>query len=344
MSDKLTERNSSIELFRIVATFYVLIIHLNGWMAGGMVDFNDSSIGFDHKICQLLIESLTIVCVNSFLIISGWCGIKLNFSSIWKMWVLLFSIYVPFYLFGIFLGNPFSIKELLNKIIAFSCENYFIQNYLMLMLLSPVFNAFIENNKERMTIYAISLFLIEVVMESVFQNKCLFIAEGYSLFHFVTMYMLARVASLQKNKIISVAKYYWVIGYFICAVIVCLLSFTSYKYTWAYSNPVIVLESFCLFFPFLYKKFVNKYINWIARGTFAVYVIQVTNPIMNALFKLDQYAVATYDYPVYLTLMFGFAIVFFAVCIVYKEIIHRILNPMFDPVKRCIEIKINNIL
>ena len=29
------QRNSSVELFRILATFLVLIVHLNGWMAGG---------------------------------------------------------------------------------------------------------------------------------------------------------------------------------------------------------------------------------------------------------------------------------------------------------------------
>ena len=30
------ERNSSIELFRILATFLVLVIHWNGWFVGGI--------------------------------------------------------------------------------------------------------------------------------------------------------------------------------------------------------------------------------------------------------------------------------------------------------------------
>ena len=29
------QRNSSVELFRILATFLVLIVHLNGWLLGG---------------------------------------------------------------------------------------------------------------------------------------------------------------------------------------------------------------------------------------------------------------------------------------------------------------------
>lgn len=65
------QRNSSVELFRILATFLVLIVHLNGWMAGGLVDWNDSNISTLHKISQLIIQSLSVVCVNCFLIISG---------------------------------------------------------------------------------------------------------------------------------------------------------------------------------------------------------------------------------------------------------------------------------
>lgn len=35
---KKVERNSSIELFRILATFLVLVVHWNGWFVGGLPD------------------------------------------------------------------------------------------------------------------------------------------------------------------------------------------------------------------------------------------------------------------------------------------------------------------
>lgn len=93
---------------------------------------------------------------------------------------MLFTIYVPFYIFDLFTGHHFSLFEFANRIIAFSCESYFIQNYLMLLFLSPVLNSFIEKYKSKVTVYALSLFLIEVVMESLFDNQCLFIKNGYS--------------------------------------------------------------------------------------------------------------------------------------------------------------------
>ena len=143
-------RNSSVELFRILATFLVLIVHLNGWMAGGLVDWNDANITFIHKLSQLIIQSLCVVCVNCFLIISGWYGLKLKFASIWKMWVMLFSIYVPFYLLSCIFGSAdFSILTFVKKSLAFPCESYFVQNYLMLMFISPVLNSFIEKKEVR---------------------------------------------------------------------------------------------------------------------------------------------------------------------------------------------------
>ena len=32
----LKQRNSSVELYRIIATLTVLIVHFNGWFVGGM--------------------------------------------------------------------------------------------------------------------------------------------------------------------------------------------------------------------------------------------------------------------------------------------------------------------
>ena len=337
MGDK-KYRNSSVELFRILATFLVLIVHLNGWMAGGLVDWNDSNISTLHKVSQLIIQSLSVVCVNCFLIISGWYGLKLKFASVWKMWLFLFSIYVPFYLFDCFFGGAaFSLVTLVKKILAFPCESYFVQNYMMLLFISPVLNAFIEKDKSYLTIFALALFSIEVVMESVFQNKCLYIENGYSLFHFVTMYMLARAASIHKEKIMQVRKTWWVIGYFLCAALLCLLYFTPYKHTWAYSNPIIVIESFMLFFPFLYKTLYSNFINWVAGGAFVVYIIQVTNPVCGKLFTLNQYCLEQFSYIIYLLLMLLFCIVFFGVCLLYNEIMQKLLSPILVPIGNMLE-------
>lgn len=339
------QRNSSVELFRILATFLVLIVHLNGWMAGGLVDWNDNSLPMVHKVGQLIIQSLSVVCVNCFLIISGWFGLKLKFASVWKMWVLLVSIYVPFYLLSCIFGSAkFSVVGFAIRLLAFPCESYFVQNYMMLLFISPVLNSFIEKYKSHLVLFSVSLFGIEVIMESVFQNKCLHIEEGYSLFHFVMMYMLARTAYMNRERILKVKKMWWITGYFVCAAIICLMHFTPYKHNWAYSNPIVVIESFMLFFPFIYCSFNNRLINWIAGGAFAIYIIQVTSPVSGCLFKFDQYALNNFAYTSYLPLMFTFCIVFFAFGLIYNEMMHRILNPILRPFGNYLEKQISKII
>lgn len=337
------QRNSSIELFRILATFLVLIVHLNGWIAGGLVDWSDANITSLHKVTQLIIQSLCVVCVNCFLIISGWYGLNLKFASIWKIWVLLFSIYVPFYLLSCMFGcTDFSIFTFIKNSLAFPCESYFVQNYVMLMFISPVLNSFIEKHGVRhLTIFSLTLFAIEAIMESVFQNQSLYIKNGYSLFHFITMYFLARTAYMHRNKILAVNKHYWVLGYFLCAALVCLLHFTPYKHNWAYSNPIIIIESFMLFFPFLYRTFYNNFINWVAGGSLAVYVIQVTNPVCGKLFVLDQYILAHFSYTTYLIIMLFSALLFWSVCLLYNEAIQSIIIHLVKPLRNHIEVIIS---
>lgn len=324
----------------------MLIVHLNGWMAGGLVDWSDANITLLHKVTQLIIQSLCVVCVNCFLIISGWYGLNLKFASIWKMWVLLFSIYVPFYLLTCIFGRTdFSIFTLIKNILAFPCESYFVQNYVMLMFISPVLNSFIEKHGVRyLTIFSLTLFAIEAIMESIFQNQSLHIKDGYSLFHFITMYFLARTAYMHRNRILLVNKHCWVVGYFLCATFVCLLHFTPYKHNWAYSNPVIVIESFMLFFPFLYRTFYNNFINWVAGGSFAVYIIQVTNPVCEKLFVLDQYILAHFSYTTYLIIILFLALFFGGICLLYNEVIQSITAHLVKPLRNHIEIIISKII
>ena len=103
------KRNSSIELYRIIATFTVLIVHFNGWFVGGMRGFD-----FHHPTLfgagQMIIEALTCICVNMFLIISGYFGIRLKLTSVIRLCMLLALIYVPFYMVEVLVGETFSVK------------------------------------------------------------------------------------------------------------------------------------------------------------------------------------------------------------------------------------------
>lgn len=54
MGDKLS-RNSSIELYRILATISVLVIHFNGWFVGGLPQYFEFINITAFRIGQLVI-------------------------------------------------------------------------------------------------------------------------------------------------------------------------------------------------------------------------------------------------------------------------------------------------
>lgn len=96
---------------------------------------------------------------------------------------------------------------------------------------------------------------IEFVMDIVRGNECLGFNEGFSLIHFILLYMMSRVTSLYKTEILTIKPIIWILIYLFCIVLICICHIFDFQHTWSYSNPIIIVESFCLFFIFLYKPF-----------------------------------------------------------------------------------------
>lgn len=334
------KRDSSIETFRILATFLVLIVHFNGWFVGGITDPFDSEKDFSFRMGQMLISSLSVVCVNCFLIISGWYGVKFKLRSIWNIYILLVCIYVPFQLISsIYTGN-FSIFQLINNLLAFTRESYFVQCYLMLIFLSPIINSFIEKYGHKILSFVIVFWLIEIVMENLIDNKCLGFEDGYSLIHFILIYMLARTASIYKNKLLEVRRKKWIIGYFTCALLVCIGHILGFKHNWDYSNPIVVIESFCLFFIFIYKPFYNKKINWLAKSTFAVYIIHISSPVYNILVRVDNWLLGSLNYYAYVPSFIFVCVIIFFIGILYDKSREFLLSQLTDKLFNIINVKL----
>lgn len=324
------QRDSSIELFRILATFMVLVVHFTGWFVGGVSDPFDSSIPVAFRIGQPIIEAICIVCVNCFLIISGWFGLSLKFRSFWKLYTQLVFIYIPIYLLYSLYSGDFSILELIDRLLVFTKENYYIQCYAVLILLSPILNSFFEKYGRKSLPLVLVLWGVEAFMENIRGNISLGINSGYSIVHFVLIYLLARAASLYKDMIIKVKKSTWLIGYFMCAIIICLLHLAGFSHTWDYSNPIVVIESFCLFFVFLYKPFYNKTINWISASTLAVYIIHITHPMPTLFRTIDIFLLTNLPYAIYILAYFGICAIIFICCIFYDKCRIKLTNSLME--------------
>lgn len=295
------QRNSSIELYRIIATFSVLIVHFNGWFVGDwpLPDYDITNPTL-FRTGQMIIAALSIICVNMFVLISGYFGIKLKLSSVVRLYIYLVLIYVPLYLFRYISTHEFVFADFMERCFAISFAGYFIQCYFMLMILSPVLNSFIDKYGRDSLKWVLVFWGLEFWFGCLMNVEELGYNQGYSVIHFVLLYMIARCIKLYEDDIKKVKRWMWVLGYLISTIAIIICFMVGIRWCWDYSNPIVVFSSVCSFLPFLYVTFCNKIINWIASGTLAVYLIHVTYHIRSILSSLDVSLLETNSYPMYL--------------------------------------------
>lgn len=291
-----------------------------------------------HSITQSIIESLAIVCVNCFLVITGFYGIRFKGKKFWNLWVVLFSIYIPCEIAMEIYHGDIHLKALITDAIAFTHENYYAQCYLMLLFLSPILNTFIEKYGKRIVPYVLGFWCIEFVLDFVWRNKSLGFDSGYGLIHFVLMYMLGRTVYLYKDRIlkISTVKYVWI--YFLCTIVTTLLYLVGFNLQriYGYSNPLTILAAFSLFFAFLHKSFYNKWINRIASSTFAVFILHTCAPFCVIFQKVDVYTLLHNTYGMYLLIGVIVILSTFITCIVYDQLRIWLTKNFTDRVYGCI--------
>lgn len=315
------KRNSSVELFRILATFMVMTVHFNGWFVD-MGPFEEFSC---HSIIQGLIESFTCICVNSFLIITGWYGLQIKWRHFWTIYSIIVWIYVPFYMISSIYEGDFNFKTLIIQFIGIGSESYYIQSYLMLMFLSPILNSFINKYGKSILPYTIIFWFIEFFLDCVLNNKCLGFGGGYQLTHFVFMYLFGRTASLYKDDLF---KLFNVLNIILITIGGTLTIFGLYivgiRWAFLYTNPINIIMTLALFVGFEKNAFYSDFINWISKSTLSVYIFHITYPVITVLIKIDKWALLNCSLPLYYIAIFTLIFCVFCIATLYDKV--RILT------------------
>ena len=280
----------------------VVLTHFNGWFVGGVpVNFTEFS---DFRVSQAIIQACTCICVNSFLVISGWFGLRFRFKHVFTIWAILFFLNLSLSVFtwireGYFLYS-------LSDILAVGGESYFVNCYLMLMVMAPMFNAFIEKYGKGILPWVLLLWCVEFIWSFYFKNKCLGFDDGYGLTHFILMYFLGRVAYLYiaylyKDKIFSRFSDTCLIAIYIGGVIILLIGY----YAWnirimSYVSPVNIIMTFALFLIFARREFRNRFIDFFGGASLMIYMFHVSGTIKPILEIWDNTLLNTEPYFTYL--------------------------------------------
>lgn len=314
------QRQSNIELLRIIAILFVLMGHVG--MVMGLpsgIEISESPVS---TLTRLFFQSIAVGGVNIFVLISGWFGIRANSKGlakyIYQVFFLLWGIYVVMLCMGETSLSVHGIKISL----GLTKEYWFVMAYLGMYILSPVLNAFCENASEkqfRMLLIVFYCFQSYFCWLSGFLNYF----EGYSVVFFCGLYLTARYFRLYPMKIVN--NNAWVIYIVCCLLVFCMASFGEWKMCNAlrmlrYDNPLVIVSAISLLIVFSRWHMQSKFINWLAASCFAVYIIHF-NPFVFIYFKKGVLYITNKIDGIEFLIVLGVYILFvFLVCVIIDKI------------------------
>lgn len=299
------ERDSNIELLRILATLFILILHCNGWFLrewGGITGWNTGNSIV--AACRILVQNITVLGVDAFILISGFYGIRPKLKSIVNLFTLLFFFYVGCYLWDCGLGNEtFSMPGLCNNLMAFSRTNWFISSYLFLMLLSPLINAFIDKSSiKQISVYTLIFCAVTLYFGYYIGNEYWYYNKAYSVTMMVGVYMIGRLLSRMTTEIDKVKYLYLIVGFVgVIGLMSVIRILSSNEEAWLhYGSPITMMAAVLLLLLFYcLPKFHSKFVNWVAASCLASFILHTCEPVFSWFVHKDVTYFMQDSYPMY---------------------------------------------
>lgn len=259
------KRQVNIELLRIFSMLMVLVIHYNVAVNGQTT--HDMVMTEPWKAIGVAsLKSLSFICVNCFIIISGYFGIRWKWKSLcnylfqigfWGGMIHLIAVGIGF--------SDFSVKQMLDNMFMFLVHgNWFFVSYLGLYMLAPVLNAYIEKVETRQLGWMVlTFYAFQTVFGWIFKN-CIEFSQGLTFVSFMGLYLLG--AFLRRSNLNC---FRWRCGYdmgcylgfgFICVVLSMGANYMGFdKDVYSYISPLQILQTVYLFLFFKKVRVSSRY-------------------------------------------------------------------------------------
>lgn len=276
------QRDSNIELLRLVCMFLIVFQHCIHLCAFPQL-WDTSIMSVEVCVASVLVGGAYIG-VNCFVLISGYYGIKLKLRSALNIYLICAIYALIGYLIHLYIDNAQVGKGLLyHSIFCISHSKlWFVKCYVGLMLLSPMLNFAIDSMPKKIYQWAIGLLTVLNVYFGFLWNDTIFNADGYTIANFVYIYMIGgyirRYVEIEwccKHRRENVGVY--LVTSILWSGSTILQRYVPMPYDewfWGYNNPFTLAGAVSFFMLFVsLPKFHSKPINWLASGTFAVYVV-----------------------------------------------------------------------
>lgn len=310
-STKIINRNTSIELLRIISMIMIMFHH---FAYHGNFEWNFNEVTLPHLWYDFILMGGKVG-VDIFVLISGYFLIEnteklFQPKKLLKFWgqVVFYSIMT--YLLSVMLRlNAFEIKQLIKVCLPITYPGWwFASTYFMLYLIHPFLNKLLHGLSKTEYQY---LILMMVLCWSIIPTATTQLFESNSLLWFVTLYGIAGYVNLYGGNQKLQSKHYFSL-YSMVLIITYTVSTTflflgTKKEEWSthaidffeIERLPILLMAITLFMGFVTLKMnYHKWINMIASATFGVYLIHDSSYIRYYLwtniFKINQYQDSTF--------------------------------------------------
>lgn len=282
MNNALSQRNSGVELARFLSITFILGIHLITLVIG--LPYTTELINYPTRTITLIsFESLFIVCVDIFIVISGWYEIHASSNGLIKlMFQCLFFAIVDALIRYIMGGEISWVKA----IITGCFPGWFIAAYIVLYLVSPIINYFVNNGeRKRVKILLLTMFGILLLYGWLFNgcsgNRSTFLS-GYSATFLIFLYAGVRFLRVHYSELIcQLSKSHWLklfMGLYLLNIIIWILS--AYfgvgevnSKIFLYTSPIVMIQSFSMFMFFLKLRIKNRFVNWLGASSLAIMLL-----------------------------------------------------------------------
>ena len=283
-------RDSNMELLRILAMLGILAVHADFFALGipSRIDCEQNQLA---SLLRFVVESITIVSVNIFVLLSGWYGIRPKAKRIKEFLFQILFFNILFFVIFIFVKPEAAFsKQGLLSLLMLDKRFWFVKAYLMLYLLSPILNSFIEHSSKRQLYLVTSIFFVFQTIYGWLFAAVSWFNNGYSALSFVGLYLLARYYRLTGFKYLNRfrAALLFIVFIFANSLFAYFLAITGrggmINLLYAYNSPFVIIASLVAFYIFTTLSFKSRFVNVLAISSFAAFLFHANHFFLDIVY------------------------------------------------------------
>ena len=330
----MTKRNINIDLLRIIATIFVILLHVLG--KGGVLY---KTVPFETNYWSAWFLEVTAYCaVNIFVLISGYVMIDktIKLKNIINLWihVLFYSLSITA-LFFIFVPDTRSLEQLAISFIPITGKQWwYMSSYFLLLCFIPILNTFINNIPRKTYKKILIVFLLGIcIFDRVTTTDAFMLNNGYSPLWLIIVYLFgAYIKKYDLKDKISAQK--CLFG-FIVMIILTLISVifiplvTKHIFGQvengnmflSYTSITVLFAAIFLFLFFLnikIRKFFIKVISLFSAATLGVYLIHSHPLVINFVIKDAYIAITNMHTAILILFTITITLVIFLLCTIIE--------------------------